>query len=188
MAKAKKPPTMAYQFRAVVPVPTKARQVGADTIGKTCERNRKKRRSSEYSARDYVADATPKMSPLHPTLEWDDKKAAKEHRLEQARTILRSIKVVYDNPESKKITHRVRVDRLYMPPEEDAEGGYRSVNEMSEQELYELRVQQAWRNLNRWIEKFDDLDEFAPVMRAAKRVLNNIRPLLDEEELERAAV
>ena len=40
-----------------------------------------------------VAQATRKDSPLHALFEWDAKKAAHQHRLDQARSLIRSVRV-----------------------------------------------------------------------------------------------
>jgi hypothetical protein len=40
-----------------------------------------------------VEDAQSEDSPLHPFFEWDDDKAAHEHRLDQARRLIRSVKI-----------------------------------------------------------------------------------------------
>lgn len=42
-----------------------------------------------------VADAESADSPLHELFEWDDEKAAAQHRLYQARELIRSITVVF---------------------------------------------------------------------------------------------
>lgn len=41
-----------------------------------------------------LADASDPESPLHEHFEWDDSKAAAKHRLDQARSLIRSVKVV----------------------------------------------------------------------------------------------
>ena len=40
-----------------------------------------------------VAAAASKASPLHELFEWDQKKAAHQHRIEQARSLIRSVRV-----------------------------------------------------------------------------------------------
>lgn len=40
------------------------------------------------------SDATSPDSPLHDCFEWDDGKAAYQHRLEQARALIRSVKIM----------------------------------------------------------------------------------------------
>jgi hypothetical protein len=44
-----------------------------------------------------LADASSPDSPLHPEFEWDDEKAGKEYRLDQARQLIRSVIYVYRN-------------------------------------------------------------------------------------------
>jgi len=41
-----------------------------------------------------VADAAKKNSPLHAQFEWDDDKAAASYRIDQARALIRSIRIV----------------------------------------------------------------------------------------------
>ena len=50
----------------------------------------------EITATAVVEAARPKKAPLHPAFEWDDTKAAEEHRLWQARRIVRAVQVVDD--------------------------------------------------------------------------------------------
>lgn len=49
------------------------------------------------TARDVIDAARSSNSPLHPYFEWNDKAAADEYRLYQARSMLRSIRVRYDD-------------------------------------------------------------------------------------------
>jgi len=45
-----------------------------------------------------VEESRPKAAPLHPVFEWNDKKAAEEWRNNQARQLIRNIRIV--NPEN----------------------------------------------------------------------------------------
>lgn len=45
------------------------------------------------TAEAVVSDAANPKSPLHSRFEWDNSKAAHEHRLEQARALIRSVRV-----------------------------------------------------------------------------------------------
>ena len=49
---------------------------------------------------DVVSRAKPKDSVLHPLFEWNDKEAAKEYRLHQARQVIRLL-IVEDNSEKE---------------------------------------------------------------------------------------
>jgi hypothetical protein len=55
----------------------------------------------EITAPAVVESARPKKAPLHPAFEWDDSKAAEEHRLWQARQIVRSVVVVNDDTKAE---------------------------------------------------------------------------------------
>ena len=54
------------------------------------------------SAEDILNAASVSASPIHRFFEWDDSKAAREYRIEQAREMARSIKVVMVDDETKK--------------------------------------------------------------------------------------
>ena len=62
-------------------------------------------------------------SPLHDRFEWDDGKAAAEHRLHQARTLIRSVKVEFRV--ERKIVSSVAYVRD--PEAGPKEQGYRSI-------------------------------------------------------------
>lgn len=64
-----------------------------------------------------VDEAKNPRSALHGEFEWDDSKAAHEHRLQHARSLIRSITVVYE--EAEPVRHYVRVsqDVGYQPIE-----------------------------------------------------------------------
>lgn len=66
-----------------------------------------------------VAHARDPASPLHHLFEWDDRVAAEQHRLEQARTLLRSCQVVV---ERRDVTLRVPRFVRDTEAERDAQG------------------------------------------------------------------
>jgi len=61
----------------------------------------------------YVETAKDKHSPLHPTLEWNDSKAAQEYRLQCARTIIRAVVIVTGNKPSRPVYVHVDKERGY---------------------------------------------------------------------------
>ena len=50
-------------------------------------------RRGRLSAEEVLEAARPVASPLHGFFEWDDSKAAEAHRLEQARDLIRRVKI-----------------------------------------------------------------------------------------------
>lgn len=73
-----------------------------------------------------VESAESAQSPLHADFEWNDAKAAKAHRLEQARHIMRSIMIVWDESNASGETEQVST-RLFhsvrVPKEADDTNG-----------------------------------------------------------------
>ncbi len=63
-------------------------------------------RGGRLSPEDVLRSAASTNSPLHDYFEWDDSAAAQKHRLEQARQLIRSVRVVVevvDRGTSKKV-------------------------------------------------------------------------------------
>ena len=87
-------------------------------------------RDGRLSARSVLNAAMDKNSPLHSYFEWDDTAAAVKYRLEQARELIRKIKVevtVLDRP----ITV---VSYVHDPDAPSGEGGYRSIRSLMTEE------------------------------------------------------
>lgn len=110
--------------------------VDANVVGKELERIADKH--DGIRAQDVVDESTPEDAALHPCFTWDDKIAANEHRKHQARSIVRSVRVIYpDKEESEPAFVHVRHES-----EEDVAGCYqRSRVVASNFSLYE----NAWR-------------------------------------------
>ena len=71
--------------------------VDAQAAGEELDRIRDKHNGLQ--PQDVVDESKPDEAPLHPCFEWDDAAAANEHRKHQARTLVRSIEVVYPEAE-----------------------------------------------------------------------------------------
>ena len=102
-------------------------------------------------------DAAAPESPLHAFFEWDDTEAARLHRVEQARGLIRSVVVKYrtDNTEEKSVRAFVNVTR-------DDEPGYTtSVVAMSDADMRAQVVRKAWNELQAFRRRYSDLVEFA---------------------------
>jgi hypothetical protein len=52
------------------------------------------REARELTAEAVVEESKPKDAVLHPAFEWNDKRAAHEHRLWQARNVIRCVQVI----------------------------------------------------------------------------------------------
>lgn len=86
---------MVYQWKQDRSFPIAA-QVAGERL------NLIKAKAGEITPRNVVADAQAHNSPLHRCFEWDDAKAADEHRLQQARHLIGAIVVVQVNDKPVK--------------------------------------------------------------------------------------
>jgi hypothetical protein len=75
--------------------------VSAQIVGDEISRLEKEANGALLPA-TVVQAARPMKSPLHPCFEWDNSKAAKAYREQQAREILRKIVVVYENDKGEQ--------------------------------------------------------------------------------------
>ena len=73
----------------------------------------RKRGNGNITPDAVVEEAKKPRSHLHPEFEWDDEIAAHEHRMERARTLIRSIMVV--RAEAPEVTARAYEVRLAAP-------------------------------------------------------------------------
>ena len=108
--------------------------VDPQVAGEEMERIRQDRGAIVPSELVQIA-ATPD-NPLHPCFEWDDSKAAREHRLSQARDLSRSVYVIMDR--SGPVEYRPMYVHITRP--ESREGAYQSLSLVAKnpQQLEEL--------------------------------------------------
>jgi len=79
----------------------------------------------EVNPKDVLKDAADRKSPYHSFFEWNDTKAAYEHRLWQARQLLGRIKILYHDQMGNEVSVReyVRLE-LQQPASHTVRGGY----------------------------------------------------------------
>ena len=119
-----------------------------------------------------VETSKPEDSVLHDEFEWDDTEAARIHREEQARYLLRSMVVVYKRQDGTK-TQPVRAFVKIVPSADDpvldelaADAVqphiYLPIKKvMDEPDLRQRHRRQAWRELVAWRQRYRDIDAFA---------------------------
>ena len=108
-----------------------------------------------------VKDAQAKSSPLHGGFEWDDKRAAHLHRLQEARSIIRSIVVHHPTTESdeRRVRAFVHVNEEY----EDV------VTVLSVADKREVFLAQALAEAKAWRCRYEHLEELAGVFAALEK-------------------
>ena len=144
---------MIYRWKPQASIP-----VDAQAAGERLERLRI-HNNGILTPRAVVDDARPPESVLHPAFEWNDAIAAERFREDQARYVLRSITVtVPSEPERAKPT------RAFVNVVQEEHQSYTSVvAALSDAELRRQLIAQAWKDLQAWREKYQDLSELAAV-------------------------
>jgi hypothetical protein len=111
-----------------------------------------------------VAAAEPVDSPLHDRFEWDDAAAAYQYRVEQARELIRSVRVSYTDGAGHPATARgfVSVSRGDAPARE-----YVPVEEVAmDPMMRKLMLRDAEREWRTLKAKYDNLEEFTALVAA----------------------
>lgn len=107
-----------------------------------------------------VYDARHDNSPLHSFFEWDDGEAAHQHRLSQARGLIRSVVAVYVRDDKPAIRHKA-----YVHVSEAGTPHYREASHaLSLKKTREMVLQKALSELQSWRRRYADLQEFADVV------------------------
>jgi hypothetical protein len=145
----------AYQWRAG------ARLRGsAQVAGEAIERIAKKH-GGVCPPRALVEEAKRPRHPCHAMFEWDDESAADEWRVEQARRIIRSIRVVRGKGQ------RPRQAYVHVKSEGAEHEGYMDADRaMAAPDLRALVLQEAVDALHALQERYDHLEELAAVWEA----------------------
>lgn len=146
---------MVYQWKNGASI-----KVDPDIAGKVLERLRTTN-NGRLTADHVIAEAQPRSSPLHDAFEWDDRKAGRRWRLEQASHMIRSIEVIRATPEQTKPI------RAFVSVLRDEDRSYTSVQHaLADADLRAQVVEQAWRDLEAWRQRHAELIEFAAVFTA----------------------
>ena len=148
-----------YAFNGAVT--GRAKRAGPQLIGEALEVIRLAN-AGELHPRAVVEDARPPESPLHPHFEWNDAKAAEAHRLDQARALIRSIRVVDDD----------RSRPAFLSVRSDIGIAYRSISEvLTSADLRQRILEQAERDLNSWTARYRELKEIVELVLPAQQEL-----------------
>ena len=94
------------------------RGVAAQVAGRELARIRTEN-DGKLRPADTVAAARPDDAPLHPIFTWDDKRAAENWRLEEARHLIRAVRIVTKAGDEPAFVH-IRVNQM---AQEDADEG-----------------------------------------------------------------
>jgi hypothetical protein len=123
-----------------------------------------------------------RRSALHKHLEWDDSEAAEICRLDQARTLIRS--VVYEieivGPPPDVVTRSYQPALVHIrssaEDEEPMQGGYVSVaRALADEGMRAKILAQAARELDAWVRRYNTLELLAASVEGVARAARKIR-------------
>lgn len=111
-----------------------------------------------YLTPEMVVDAAkPKGSKLHKFFEWKDKIAAMYYRITQAKYMIRSFHVIHEKGKPVRFMSSVIIDDKHVYVE--------TIPSMKVPCLREQMLERAWIELKSFIEKYQNLVEFAPIVK-----------------------
>lgn len=115
-----------------------------------------------------VREAEKEDHPLHDRFTWDDSEAGRLWRLEEARMLIRSVYVTFEDKDNKTIRVRAYAS---LPTDRSGQGGYRSlVDVMSDKEMRKELLAAAFGELEALQRKYGRLEELTPIFVAMQRV------------------
>jgi len=126
----------------------------------------------ELTPEDVVEAARSANSPLHEYFEWSDSAAAHQHRLDQARGLIRSVVAIYSDPKGEQPIIRAHA---YTHVPEGATSHYRDTSHaLSQKDTRKLILQRAWRELQQWRQRYAKLKEFADILETMDEIGDKI--------------
>lgn len=148
-----------YQFDPGAHLQAGAPRESADAVGRHLDLLRR-RAGGELTPKEVVEDARNPNSPLHPHFEWDDTAAAEQHRLTQARRLIRAVVAIYAEDDQPVTTTRAFV---HIPDKESPH--YLATREaLSVPDTRERVLRRALIELHGWKRRYQDLAEFAALL------------------------
>lgn len=158
-----------YEWRSGARLPS----VSAQPVGERLHALREQH--GRLTAAVVVADASAEDSVLHPYFEWDDVVAARLHREEKARLLMRSIlvrAVLFPDQEPELVRAFVAVNL------EDADTSYEPISVVLAEPGFRAQViAGALQELRSWREKYRGYPELAAVFEAMDRAGRELIPV-----------
>lgn len=157
----------------------------AQVVGERLESIRAKRNA--LTPELVLKDASNIRSPLHPYFEWDDAKAAEQHRLQQAGHLIRCVSVTFEDVEAPapRQVNLVELPVMTVPPRpvraflaiKDGEGesGYVGTRQaMADPEMRRQVLARAHSEMDAVGRKYRELAELSQVFLALDKVAETL--------------
>lgn len=147
--------------------PGKYKGLSADDAAAELERIRIK--NGELNPKAIVEESRDEKSVLHNYFCWDDAKAAEGYRREQARQLMKNIRVIVTN---ETITTPIRAFVYVHTEEKPGTRSYYPIHEIVDDEAaYNDLLEQARADMESFVSKYAQLKELANVRQAMLSVL-----------------
>lgn len=139
--------------------------------------------NGQLTPQSVLKEASAKKHPLHSYFEWNDTKAAKKWRIEQARQLIKCVHVVTTDSDNKKIEVRafVNIKRdknndLTNNPFINNNSYYVSIKDaMSDDVLRQYTVDIALAELQKWMNKYKTIKELSDFFELAERHISKFK-------------
>lgn len=155
----KKPKTVTGKY---VPMPSAKISVSqARIIGAEIDRLTKTRGCAKPEW--IVDDARDENHPMHDMFTWDDSEAAEQWRLEQARSLVRQVRVVFtEQPKREPLVIRAFMSVKASDDEKSFDGrGYVPMYQVLQREDYKKQIlNNAMQELREWKKRYEDYRTF----------------------------
>lgn len=158
-----------YVFREDEPIRIKAAgKADPQVIGESLDEIRV-RTGGELEPKDVVAAARPSSHPLHAHFEWDDKAAAESFRLDQARNIIRIVRVVDEAADGG-------TTRAFVSVNGKNGVSYRTVDDIKRSsDLQEAVLAQAEKDLVAFETRYRELKDICQIVATAREAIQRRR-------------
>ena len=159
-----------YEFREGA-IFQKGAKSTPDIVGKHLDFLRKQMKG-ELTPEDVLADAKNHNSPLHTYFEWSDSAAAQQHRLAQARGLIRSVVAIYREPDKTSLP--VRISAFTHIPEGETSHYRATHHAMGQKHTRDIVMAQALKDLQAWRKKYRELKEFSALFEEVDKVIGQL--------------
>jgi hypothetical protein len=145
--------------------------VPAQKAGEELERIREEN-GGQVTPRKVVEESKPTEAPLHPCFEWNNKRAAELYRDEQARCVVRSVRIIPEPDQAGKQDPVLAYVRVKVKDEEEKTQSFymSTAHVMSDQELRKQAIKECLALLNGIQRRYDHLKELREIWRAIERL------------------
>lgn len=148
--------------------------VPAEVAGREFERIEKE--YGKVTSELLLQNSEAEDAPLHDLFEWDDAVAGHKYRLSQATNVIINLAVEVEKEQKPK-----KIRAYYNVSDTEKKGRFiNAETAFSNPDTKEIILKRAYREMQSFIKKYENITEFAPVFEAIESIRKDI--LGDEED------